>query len=169
MQIESTIAQLTQHRAVFSELLKGVSPEKALWKPQAEKWCLLEIVCHLYDEEREDFRARIASVLNDPSQVLKPIDPPGWVTERKYIEQNYEQVVQQLLDERTASIEWLNGLENPNWKQAYQHNHFGPMSGFYFLSNWLAHDYLHIRQIMKWQYDYLTAHCEDSLEYAGNW
>jgi len=169
MQVESIITQLDKNKLVFSQLLKDVPAEKYLWKPQAEKWCLLEIVCHLYDEEREDFRARVASVLKDPTQALTPIDPPAWVKDRKYMEQDYEQMVQKLIDARTASIDWLNGLENSNWEQAYQHNHFGPMSGYYFLSNWLAHDHLHIRQILRLQYEYLNAHCGESLEYAGNW
>ena len=33
------------------------------WKQSENKWSMLEIICHLYDEEREDFRSRLAKIL----------------------------------------------------------------------------------------------------------
>ena len=48
------IAQLRAHRSAFDSLLREVPPELRLWRPDPAHWCLLEIVCHLYDEERED-------------------------------------------------------------------------------------------------------------------
>ncbi len=43
------------------------------------------------------------------------------------------------------------------------------MTAKMFLSNWLAHDYLHIRQITKLKYDYLKQLTNEDLNYAGNW
>jgi len=74
-------------------MLFGLTKEMYLWKPAPEKWCLLEIVCHLYDEEREDFRARTRHVLETPTDTLPPIDPQGWVGSRKYIHQDYPEVL----------------------------------------------------------------------------
>ncbi|MEM6429633.1 MAG: hypothetical protein AAF708_10365 [Deinococcota bacterium] len=42
------------------------------------------------------------------------------------------------------------------------------MSAQFFLENWLAHDYLHMRQVVKLKYDYLTADGVN-LIYAGTW
>ena len=43
------------------------------------------------------------------------------------------------------------------------------MSVKLFLSNWLAHDYLHIKQITRYRYNYLEEKTAINLQYAGNW
>jgi len=161
------IQELIRNKVVFQSLLDGVSREEHLWKPQPEKWCLLEIVAHLYDEEREDFRARTRHTLETPDAPAPPIDPESWVTERKYIERNYDVMLHKFLEEREASIQWLNALNNPNWNNTYQHPEIGAMSAKMFLANWLAHDYRHIQQIINLRYEYLKAHSGEDLRYAG--
>ena len=46
------IDKLHDNLDVFSHMLSNKSEENYLWKPEPDKWCLLEIVCHLYDEEK---------------------------------------------------------------------------------------------------------------------
>ncbi len=163
------INQLVSNREVIKNLLEGQTIEEYLWRPSPGKWCLLEIVCHLHDEEREDFRTRLRSVLEDSSRAFPPIDPVGWVESRKYIERDYNEMVQKWLEEREQSVSWLKSLTEPSWENAYQHPKFGPMSGAYFISNWLAHDYLHIRQINRLKYAFLNQGTNESLNYAGTW
>ncbi|MES2430979.1 MAG: DinB family protein [Bacteroidota bacterium] len=91
MNYTKIINNLSENENVFKELLLGLTEEIYLWKPDPEKWCLLEIVCHLYDEEREDFRARTKHTLETPTASLPPIDPQGWVKKRTYIQQNYNE------------------------------------------------------------------------------
>jgi hypothetical protein len=129
----------------------------------------LEIVCHLLDEEDEDFKTRVTGVLKNPLKELPKINPEGWVLERDYISQDYEQKVTDFINERKKSIVWLNSLENVNWENAYIHPKRGTMSAKLFLANWLAHDYLHIRQIIRYQYHYLKEQTGIDLQYAGNW
>jgi hypothetical protein len=38
-----------------------------------------------------------------------------------------------------------------------------------FLTNWLAHDYLHLRQILRIKHHYLKTESGESLSYAGAW
>ena len=154
---------------IRDRIFKDVTPEAYRWKPSEDKWCLLEVICHLYDEEREDFRIRTKSTLETPEKALPMFDPVAWVTERNYIGQDYEYKLSQFLWERTQSINWLKSLENPNWQNAFQHPTLGPLTAHHFLSNWLAHDYLHIRQATKLKYDYLKVLTKNDLSYAGNW
>ncbi len=163
------INQLSQNKAVFNGLLTGLSEKEYTWRPAPEKWCLQEIVCHLYDEEREDFRIRTKLVLEDPTQVLPPIDPPAWVKNRAYMSNDYNNKLTAFLKEREHSINWLQSLESPKWDNAYSHETFGDMSAHLFLSNWLAHDYLHIRQILRLKFEYLKQESGVSLDYAGDW
>lgn len=160
---------LQRHQQIFAGLLSNLSPEQVNWRPEPGKWNLLEVACHLLDEEREDFRARVKSILEDPSRPLSPIDPEGWVTSRKYAEQDFGKTVTGFLNEREASVAWLKSLTDPQWDNTYQHPKLGPMSARLFLTNWVAHDLLHIRQITRMHYQYLAANTDISLDYAGKW
>ncbi|MCW3121172.1 MAG: DinB family protein [Flavipsychrobacter sp.] len=163
------ITNLQRNKAVFHSLLAGLTEEEYLWKQQPEKWCLLEIICHLYDEEREDFRARTKHTLETPELPMSPIDPVGWVKERKYLEQDYEAKLTSFLQERDNSIAWLKSLNDPNWDNTYHHPKLGALTAKMFLCNWLAHDHLHIRQITRLKYDHLKHLSGESLSYAGDW
>ena len=168
-QLAYIIEELSHNKGVMLELFRDVPREVFTWKQAPDKWCLLEIVCHLYDEECEDFRARIRHVLETPDEPLPAIDPQGWVTLRNYMQQNYDMMLNKFLAEREDSIVWLKSLSSPDWTRAYNHPKFGSMSAELFLVNWLAHDHLHIRQITRLKYDYLKAHSQVQLNYAGDW
>jgi uncharacterized damage-inducible protein DinB len=60
------IEHLRVNQNVFKYLFQSVSDEQARWKPGADKWSMLEVINHLYDEEREDFRKRLELVLKNP-------------------------------------------------------------------------------------------------------
>jgi len=161
--------ELERNRRVFENLFRHKQKEEYLWRPAPEKWCLLEILCHLYDEEKEDFRARTKHTLETPKEPLPQIDPQGWVISRKYIEQDYGEKLNQFLKEREQSLEWLRSLSKPAWENYHKHPKFGKMTARMFLANWLAHDYLHIRQILNLKFQYLKNLTNEDLTYAGNW
>ncbi len=169
MNNEYIINELHRNSSVFENLLKNINKKDYLYKTNPEKWCLLEILCHLHDEEREDFRARVKHTLKTPAEPLPSIDPVGWVESRKYIQSDYSESLNKFLKEREQSVKWLQSLSNPKWDNYYTHPKFGKMTANMFLSNWLAHDYLHIRQILKLKFDLLKKLTSEDLNYAGNW
>jgi hypothetical protein len=169
MNYDQTINQLAANASVFKSLLTGLPREEYLWKSEPGKWCLLEIVCHLYDEEREDFRARTRLVLETPETALPLFDPVAWVLQRKYMEQDYSVKLSQFIKEREQSVEWLRSLKDPKWDNAYAHPKFGDMTAKMFLANWLAHDYMHMRQILYVKFQYLKKDSGETLTYAGDW
>ena len=163
------IDELTRNQRIFEEQLQGIPEPLVLWKPTPKKWCILEIICHLYDEEREDFRARLRHVLQRPHEPMPSIDPQGWVESRQYMQQDFGDKREAFLAERAASITWLRSLNDPAWDNTYEHRTLGALSGKAFLSNWLAHDYIHIRQINRNKMEYLASTSGQDLTYAGNW
>jgi len=169
METSVIVANLQANKTTFDSLLRDTPAYLQRWRPHPEHWCLLEIICHLYDEEREDFRARIRSVLEDPSQPLPPSDPEEWVKSRQYIQRNFATKLDAFVSEREASFIWLKSLTDPTWENAYQHPKVGPLTAQLFLTNWLAHDYLHIRQIIRLKYQYLLANSAVRMDYAGKW
>lgn len=163
------IESLSRDRSIFENMLTGISKEEYTWKPDPARWCLLEIVCHLLDEEQFDFRARTKHILENIQTALPPIDPVGWVESRNYKGQDYDETVVKFLNERRNSVEWLSSLVKPDWKNEYKHQTFGIMSAEFFLTNWLAHDYLHFRQITALKYNYLKHVTGIEPLYAGEW
>ncbi|WP_299437557.1 DinB family protein [uncultured Aquimarina sp.] len=161
------IEGLSRNQQVFEQLFRGISREEYIWKDKPSRWCLLEIICHLYDEEREDFRKRTKHILNAPNQQFEPIDPEGWVLKREYMKQEYDAMLNHFLGERKASINWLHSLVSPKWDTISIHPDFGEMTAQQFLANWLAHDYLHFKQITKLKLDYLEHISKESFSYAG--
>ena len=170
MNYDYIIKKLEVNSAVFKSILENIPDEQVRWKPSPEKWSLLEVINHLYDEEREDFRQRIKNIFIDPLKVWASIDPVKWVTDKEYDKREMKASLDNFLAERNKSVEWLKNLASPDWKAAYKHPKLGEISAEKLLANWLAHDYLHIRQITFLQYSYLSHKAPSiSLDYAGNW
>ena len=170
MNHQNIITQITNNKNTFLPLLSNLNNELINWKAGPDKWSILEIVNHLYDEEREDFRFRLKSVLENPEIPWPSINPAGWVKEREYSSRNFDSSLNDFILEREKSIEWLGGLINPNWHLSYNHPQIGIMSAEKILANWLAHDYLHMRQILRLKYEFLLKQVEPvPLNYAGNW
>jgi hypothetical protein len=163
------IDRFSKNRDVFRALLSGVDATQAKWKPAADKWSMIEVVNHLYDEEREDFRQRLELVLRDPQTPFPAIDPRGWVTSRNYSSRDLEESLQNFLNEREQSLAWLRQLSNPNWENTNEGAN-GLLSGGDLLASWLAHDFLHIRQLTRLHWQYVGAISEPfKTKYGGPW
>ncbi len=169
MDTEIIIRILQINNNIFNEKLKSARREEFLFKPDESSWCILEVLCHLIDEEMEDFRIRVESILTNPDTPLPKIDPVGWVKSRKYLERDFDAMVVLFYNERQKSVEWLRSLKNPPWQNSHLHATLGPVTAEFFLVNWLAHDYLHLRQLTRLRYQFLQLDSGFSLRYAGTW
>jgi hypothetical protein len=127
------------------------------------------VVCHLLDEEREDFRVRLDYTLHRPGEPWPPIDPAGWVLAREYNQQDLGISLDAFLSEREASVAWLRKLHAPNWAVNYEAP-WGPISAGDLLASWIGHDLLHMRQLVELHWAYAAAQLEPySTRYAGEW
>ncbi len=171
MNSEAIIRRLESVGASIPGLVGGLTPEEACWKPPSGAWSILETVCHLGDEEVDDFRARLAFVLEQRPGDPPAIDPEGWARERRYNERDLNQALGRFSDERRRSIAWLRSLPgSTDWSLAYRHPKFGPIHAGDFLASWAAHDALHVRQIAKRLWE-LAGRDAPAFEtsYAGEW
>jgi hypothetical protein len=150
-------------------LASSVSPEQGRWRPDAGSWSILEVVNHLYDEEQYDFRVRLDIILHHPERPWPKIDPQGWVTARDYNGQPLDESLQNFLRERTSSLDWLRSLESPNWEAMYT-TAWGQMQAGDMLAAWVAHDLLHMRQLVELHHAYTIAQLAPyNSRYAGEW
>ncbi len=60
-------------------------------------------------------------------------------------------------------------IRKSDWMSTFKHVDFGHVSAGHFLSNWLAHDHIHIRQINRTKRAYLDSISGEDLNYAGKW
>lgn len=163
------IAQMTQQAGAIAALVTGIAAEQARWKSDAESWSMLEVVNHLYDEEREDFRPRLEHILRLTDEMPPAIDPEGWVTDRGYNQRDLATSLANFRTEREHSLTWLRGLSDPDWESAID-SPFGRIQAGDMLMAWLAHDLLHLRQLVELRYAYHQQQAAPyQIRYAGEW
>jgi hypothetical protein len=169
MDMDILTSQMANHASTIQSLTAGILEEQARWKPDPQAWSILEVINHLYDEEREDFRVRVDYILHHPDQSWPPINPPGWVVEHAYNQRDLSESVENFLKERRKSLDWLRGLASPDW-QASVTQPYGQFSAGDILAAWVAHDLLHLRQLVElhWAYGKRTAE-PFKVDYAGEW
>jgi hypothetical protein len=169
MDSAALIDQMQLNANRIRSLAERVSEDQARWKPDPESWSVLEVIAHLLDEERKDFRVRLEIILNDPQKAWPPIDPQGWVVSEEYNRRDLAETLNDFLVEREKSLSWLSSLDNPNWEAVYQAR-FGPIRAGDMLAAWSAHDLLHLRQLVELHWGYLNMLAEPySVQYAGEW
>lgn len=160
---------LLQNSERIRSLLQGVPAEQAQWKPDPDSWSILEVINHLLDEEREDFRVRLDIILHEPDRKMPSIDPEGWVVDRKYNDRNLEESLEEFLSERQASLEWLETLGEHEWEATLKMP-FGSIRAGDMFASWVAHDLLHMRQLVELHRAYmLKLVAPFEVTYAGPW
>jgi len=161
--------ELQNSMEMIRALLLGITQAEARIKPNGESWSILEVVCHLYDEEREDFREHLDFILHRQSEEWHAIDPQAWVTERKYNEQSFVQMRDKLFAERKQSLAWLMEMSNSDWKTIYT-SQYGTTNAGEMFACWVAHDNLHIRQLVELRRVKIEKITKPyNIEYAGEW
>jgi hypothetical protein len=169
MDIDRFITQMADNARRIRALAEGVSDDQARWKPDPDSWSLLEVVNHLLDEEHEDFRVMLDLALHRPDEPRPRIDPGAWVTEREYNERDLAESLQGFLAAREESLAWLLGLSSPDWEVVYEAP-FGPIRAGDVFASWVAHDLLHIRQLVELHWTYTTHRLRPyKVNYAGQW
>lgn len=149
MDVPVFCARLRSSAAAIAAVLEGLDDDSARWRPQPGAWSVVEIVNHLADEEDEDFRARLASTLDDPSAAWAPIDPEGAVVSRGHGERDLGPSLERFIDERGATLQWLASLEAPDFDRAHEHPALGRLRAGDLLAAWAAHDLLHLKQLTQ--------------------
>jgi len=161
--------ELQNSTEMVRALLSGITQAAAQAKPSAKSWSILEVICHLYDEEREDFREHLDFILYRQNEDWHSVDPVHWVIERKYNEQNFAEMQNRFFAEREKSLNWLQELSNPNWEATYT-SQFGSMKAGDMFASWIAHDNLHIRQLVELRHLKIEDITEPyEIGYAGDW
>ncbi len=175
--LDEIIRQLTVNAEAISALMRTIPEEQARWKPNDETWSMLEVMGHVYNEERLDFRKHLKEMFQNPPQG-NPLgsDSGGWTPpwspfpkEELVSATNLQQALDRFLREREDSLAWLKGLKAADWNITSQAP-WGPISAGDVLVSWVEHDFLHIRQVNELLYAWVEKQAAPYLvQYAGGW
>jgi hypothetical protein len=145
--LASARRDLARLPAALDALLSDV--EDALWRarPAPKEWAPLEIVCHLRDEEVEDFGARVRVVVDRGTSFTR-IDPQGWAEERRYLEDDPRKAQTVLKQSRRDNLAFLALLDPSRLTHVVDQPRLGKMSGLDLIAAWVTHDRLHLAQLV---------------------
>jgi len=162
--------RLERSHASIQALLAGADAELARWRPDVNRWSLVEIACHLRDEERADFPVRFELLLSARDEPFAPIDPEGWAIERAYRSEDLARVLADWRVEREGRLAWLRGLGEVDLTRERVAPWGRPISAGDMLAAWVAHDGMHLRQMLGVLHARLGADAQPfGTEYAGTW
>ena len=169
MRFETIYQELVNSTEMIRSLLAGITQEEAQTKPNPESWSILELLCHLYDEDREDFHEHLGFILHPDGKNWHQIDPQTWVTTRKYNEQDFNEIQEKFFAERSKSLDFIQGLSEENWDIIHT-SEFGTMSAGEMLASWIAHDNLAVRQFVELRRHRIENITKPyNISYAGDW
>ena len=144
--VASARADLARLPPILDALLGDL--ERTTWRerPAPTEWSPVEIVCHLRDEEIEDFGARLRVVVAGGS-VFTPIDPERWAVERAYRDADPPRALTSFHERRVATLAFIGALEPERLRHVVKQPRLGPLSGLDLLAAWVTHDRLHLTQL----------------------
>jgi hypothetical protein len=149
MNVERAVVRLSRGRDTIRALASNVDDDQAHWKPAPDKWSIVEVINHLYDEERADFRLRIHILFERPEDPWPVVDPETWCSARHYNDRRLFESLETFTVERNKSLEWLSGLGSVDWNAGREHPRLGHLTAGDLLASWVAHDYLHVAQLAR--------------------
>jgi hypothetical protein len=170
MNLQFFIARLAANAKALESLCQETTDEQALWKQSPEKWSIEQVVYHLARTEEKDFRPRLEKTLRAPGENWQPLATSEMRLGETGAANNLTEYLRNFLNEREKSISWLETIENPVWENSHRHNEQLTLAAGDLLASWLAHDCLHLKQIIRLQYDYVKSISEPfKTDYAGKW
>ena len=144
------LSEVSRELARFPRLLDLLVSEldEATWRsrPAPDEWAPVEIICHLRDEETEDFAARVRVIVGGGARFAAN-DPERSAVERRYQEADAREALAAFHTRRAASIELLAAVVPDRLLASADRPSVGRLSGLDLLAAWVAHDRLHLHQL----------------------
>ncbi len=167
--LDEILRKLSGDAEAIRALMQTVSPDQARWKPDPKTWSMKEVMEHVYNEERIDFRMHLKEMLTEPQQPWGALQQEGYLTV-----ESCQQALEKFLSEREASISWLKSLPEQNWETSmtveFSPSESRTLTAGDVLLSWVNHDYLHMRQMIELLHAWAEKQAVPySLEYAGGW
>jgi len=169
MDISSVQKQMEHQADAIAALATGLTSEELQWKPTPESWSVLQVIDHLLHEEIQDFRSVLDHIFQSPDDPWPEFHPLELSADIQHPERHFQESLASFQSEREKSLAWLAGTD-VDWDAAATAPWGAKMTAGDALASWLAHDLLHVRQLVELRYALTAAASQPyRVEYAGEW
>ena len=128
----------------LARLLRPVDEAAARWRPAAGEWCLADVVAHLSYCEAP-YLARLRRVVEQDN----PFEPYLHPDESAHdLTRPLAELLEAFVTRRAVTVAFLNGLEQRDWGRPLVHASIGPTKLRDQVQELVAHDNLHLEQIV---------------------
>ena len=130
----------------LADELKGITETEAAFRSSPESWCIREIVGHVRDAA-EVYHKRVYMMSTQTDPILEPYDQEAFVAEHAYMTRNIVDMVHELAEWRSDTVQLLTTLVNWNWARTGQHTERGRTSIRQIVEHMVEHEAEHLRDI----------------------
>jgi hypothetical protein len=129
----------------FDRLVAGKSREVLLQPDNDGGWGVVDIISHVLDWERVT-HDRVHRILSEDRPYLPDFDDSLWAVEHNYRANDPDEVLTELREHRTALVEELEGLDEPEWSRIAELEDHGEITLQWLMNSVCDHDRKHLKQ-----------------------
>lgn len=143
------LSQLASTPAVLRLMLASATDQEAEWKPNADRWSILEVLGHLCHVETFGFRNRAERLAREDNPMLESYNQDQWAAAGAYSRTSLADALDEFERERGKSLVALAGIGPDALHRAGTHSELGRVELGHLLEEWNFHDLGHVRQIAE--------------------
>ncbi|HUO58002.1 MAG TPA: DinB family protein [bacterium] len=132
----------------FSEFLREFPREMWKYKPDADHWCVHEIILHLLDTEMNSY-VRYRTCIAEPGKTITTFDQDKWSRALKYTERDVDEAIHNLQGVIKMNYDLLKSLPEETFSQSVLHPERGVQTLDQALDVYFNHIPHHIEQMRK--------------------
>lgn len=146
---EAVTAGLDAIVQVLRDVSKELTNAELRWKPAAEEFSVLELICHLRDIELEGYSARIRRLLDEDEPFLPDVDGTKVARDRDYNSENVGAALGSFAKAREANLRILSALSDRALSRAGMLEGVGPITIAELIEKMKEHDQGHHAEALK--------------------
>ncbi|MDQ2907342.1 MAG: DinB family protein [Chloroflexota bacterium] len=141
------IATLQQTHPTLLRLTSTLSDRALDFRPATGDWSIREILAHLVDDEMYVMRTRLERMVKEDHPSLAPHDEKRWYASRNTTRDHVTELLSDFDLQRAASLGIITMLRESDWAREGYQPEYGVFTAEEWLTQWVAHDSTHLRQI----------------------
>ncbi len=147
--VQMIIPELRGTIGALFGVMTDARPDYWLQHPYPNEWSPVQVLCHLFESERQVQRPRLERILTEDNPFLISPPPPAGPNDPQPCDRDGWQVVHRFVGEREKTIVWTLGLKPEDWKRPARHSIFGRTTLLEMAHFTAQHDRLHINQLCQ--------------------
>jgi hypothetical protein len=148
-ELAHAVDEIERNPGTVIAAVQGLDDATLRYKPNPQKWCILEILAHLADVELV-YGYRLRQIIAQPGSTIAPIDQDEWARSLYYLDSSVPELIERYRVNRRANVRLLRRLKAEDLNNAAYHPEYdGDFSLADLLKFMRGHDPNHLRQIER--------------------